>query len=127
MDEEEEQESHHYWRVIEAFKTFSTRSRRALRHHFDDISWLENEDLDLIPEYEEKLEELNEVILEVNQLAFYRIIEGALTADDGIVRVPPPPLCFWDKFPWSLLQVNWFTTTPVANCQFLGAILPEIK
>lgn len=76
VDEEEEA---HYWRVIEAFKTFASRSRRALRKHFDDLARLEESgDLDLIPEYADKLKELHDSVLEVNQVAFDTIIEATV-------------------------------------------------
>lgn len=83
MESNEEEEAYHYKRVIEAFKTYADRSRRALRKHFEDLNRLEPEELALVPEYREKLNELAETVLDVNQAAFDQVIaavgpEGAL-------------------------------------------------
>lgn len=75
---EEAEEALHYARVIEAFKTFAERSRRSLKYHFDDLNRLEEDELALIPEYRARLEELNDHVLEVNQVAFNTIIEAVV-------------------------------------------------
>ena len=82
---EDQEEAQHYWRVIEAFKTFAVRSRRALRHHFDDLGRLEAQDLALIPEYEGKLKELEDSVLQLNQAAFDQIIEAVAEQDDSFM------------------------------------------
>lgn len=80
MDSEERE---HYLRVVKAFLSYEDRSRRSLQKHFRDLANLLAEDAQLIPEYAEKLNELSDVVLPINQVTLNTIIEAVIDESDS--------------------------------------------
>lgn len=70
---DEELEEIHFKRVLKAFSTFSNRMKRRILKHYDDWNRLSQEDQQNIPEYKQKLDNI-ESTFSVNQEFFDAVV-----------------------------------------------------